>query len=59
MAFGVLKDFVEWLWEERAIFAGLVQSRHPDETVACLEDLSRVLGKHWAYHHRDMIMSFL
>ena len=46
-------------WRRKvAIFAELVQNRHPDETVACLEDLSRVLGKHWAYHHRDMIMSF-
>ena len=47
---------VEWR-RKVATFAVLVQRRYPDERIAGLKDLSRVLGKRWAYHHRETIRS--
>ena len=45
-------------WRRKvATFAIMVQMRHPGERIIELEDLSRVLGKRWAYHHRDTILS--
>jgi hypothetical protein len=45
-------------WRRKvATFAQIVQEQHPDTKVSTLSDLSRVLGKRWAYHHRDYILS--
>lgn len=45
-------------WRRKvATFAQIVQDRHPDRKVSQLSDLSEVLGKRWAYHHRDFILS--
>jgi hypothetical protein len=45
-------------WRRKlAIFAQIVQSRYPTQKVSELSDLSKVLGKRWAYKHRDFILS--
>lgn len=45
-------------WRRKvAIFAQIVQTQHPDTPITELSDLSKVLGKRWAYHHRDYILN--
>ena len=45
-------------WRRKvATFAEIVKTRHPDEEISSLSDLTRVLGKRWAYHHRDYILA--
>ena len=45
-------------WRRKvATFAQIVQHKNPHEKVNTLEDLSRVLGKRWAYRHRDYILA--
>lgn len=45
-------------WRRKvAIFAQIVQTLNPDVRVSELADLSIVLGKRWAYHHRDFILA--
>jgi hypothetical protein len=45
-------------WRRKVqIFAELVQNNNPDTPVCSLADLSRVLGKRWAYKHREFILS--
>lgn len=45
-------------WRRKlATFAQIVQDRFPDEKISELSDLSKVLGKRWAYHHRDFILN--
>ena len=45
-------------WRRKvATFAALVQMKYPDERISELHDLSRVLGKRWAYYHRETIIS--
>lgn len=46
----------EWRRKVRT-FAEIVQTQHPETPITTLADLSRVLGKRWAYHHRDFILS--
>lgn len=44
-------------WRRKvATFAQIVQDRHPETRITELKDLSRILGKRWAYHHRDFIL---
>ena len=44
-------------WRRKvATFAEIVKSHHPDEQISNLSDLTRVLGKRWAYYHRDYIL---
>ena len=40
-----------------AVFAQTVQNHHPERKISELSDLSEVLGKRWAYHHRDIIIA--
>lgn len=47
---------MEWR-RKLAIFAQYVQAQHPEQRVSKLSDLSTVLGKRWAYTHRDFILS--
>lgn len=45
-------------WRRKlATFAVIVQTHHPEQRIAGIEDLSRVLGKRWAYHHRQTILA--
>lgn len=45
-------------WRRKlAIFAQIVQTTHPTRRVATLSDLTEVLGKRWAYHHREFILA--
>ena len=45
-------------WRRKvAIFAEIVKSHNPDENITEIADLSRVLGKRWAYRHRETILS--
>ena len=45
-------------WRRKvAIFAEMVQALHPERRVATLVDLGEVLGKRWAYHHREFILA--
>ena len=45
-------------WRRKvATFAEIVKTRNPDEEISSLSDLTRVLGKRWAYHHRDYILA--
>ena len=44
----------EWRRKVRT-FAEIVQTQHPEIPITQLSDLSKVLGKRWAYHHRDYI----
>jgi hypothetical protein len=46
----------EWR-RKMAIFAQIVQHRHPDKKINTISDLTEVLGKKWAYHHRDYILA--
>ena len=46
----------EWR-RKMAIFAQIVQHRHPDKKISTISDLTEVLGKKWAYHHRDYILA--
>ena len=47
---------IEWR-RKLKLFAGIVQATHPHREITQLSDLSRVLGKRWAYHHRDYILN--
>ena len=47
---------MEWR-RKLAIFAQMVQTIHPDRCISGLSDLTEVLGKRWAYHHREFILS--
>lgn len=38
-------------------FSEIVKARYPDKKVESLSDLSEILGKRWAYHNRDFILS--
>jgi len=40
-----------------AIFAQIVQDKHPEIKISELSDLAKVLGKRWAYNHRDYILN--
>lgn len=45
-------------WRRKvATFAEIVKSYHPDCECNSIEDLSRVMGKQWAYRNRDFILS--
>ena len=45
-------------WRRKvATFAEIVKTRNPDEEISSLSDLTRVLGKRWAYRHRDYILA--
>ena len=45
-------------WRRKvSIFAEIVRSRHPEETIESPKDLSRVIGKKWAYRNWDFIIS--
>jgi hypothetical protein len=45
-------------WRRKlATFAQIVQDSHPEEKITQLSDLTRVLGKRWAYRHRDYILA--
>ena len=45
-------------WRRKvATFAALVQTYCPEEKITELEDLSRLLGKRWAYYHRQSILA--
>lgn len=45
-------------WRRKlAIFAQMVQALHPEKCVSELSDLTAVLGKRWAYNHREFILS--
>ena len=45
-------------WRRKvSTFAQIVQNQHPEQRISELKDLSRVLGKRWAYHHRDYILN--
>lgn len=45
-------------WRRKvATFAQIVQNQHPEQRITELKDLSRVLGKRWAYNHRDYILN--
>lgn len=44
-------------WRRKvATFAEIIKTHKPEETVADLSDLTRILGKRWAYHYREYIM---
>ena len=44
-------------WRRKvAIFAQIVQEKHPETNILEISDLTRVLGKRWAYNHRDYIL---
>lgn len=45
-------------WRRKlATFAQIVQDSHPEQRITQLSDLTRVLGKRWAYRHREYILS--
>ena len=45
-------------WRRKvAIFAQIVQAQHPETPITELSDLAKILGKRWAYHHRDYILN--
>jgi hypothetical protein len=45
-------------WRRKvAIFAQIVQQRHPDKKISELSDLTPLLGKRWAYNHREFILN--
>jgi hypothetical protein len=45
-------------WRRKlAIFAQIIQERHPEQKVGSIADLTRVLGKRWAHRHRDIILA--
>lgn len=45
-------------WRRKlATFAQIVQDSHPEEKITQLSDLTRVLGKRWAYRHREYILA--
>lgn len=45
-------------WRRKlATFAQIVQNDHPETQIAGIADLTRVLGKRWAYHHREFILN--
>jgi hypothetical protein len=44
-------------WRRKvAVFAQILQNKHPEQSISTLDDLKRVLGSRWAYHHRDFIL---
>lgn len=47
---------VEWR-RKLAIFAQIVQDNNPQIPITQISDLGKVLGKRWAYHHREFILS--
>jgi len=45
-------------WRRKvATFAAIVQAQHPETPITQLSDLSLVLGKRWAYRHREYILN--
>jgi len=45
-------------WRRKvATFAQIIQNEYPHRRINELKDLSEVLGKRWAYHHRDFILN--
>ena len=45
-------------WRRKvATFAQIVQNQHPEIRITELGDLSKVLGKRWAYTHREFILA--
>jgi hypothetical protein len=45
-------------WRRKlAIFAQIVQDRHPTQKVSEIADITKVLGKRWAYKHREFIFA--
>lgn len=45
-------------WRRKlAIFAQIIQERHPEQKVSSIADLTRILGKRWAHRHRDIILA--
>lgn len=46
----------EWR-RKTATFAQIVQEKHPNVKISELSDLSKVLGKRWAYNHREYILA--
>jgi hypothetical protein len=46
---------IEWR-RKLKIFAQIVQDKYPKEIVKDASDLSRILGKRWAYNHREYII---
>ena len=45
-------------WRRKlAIFAQIVQEKHPGQKISTSEDLTRCLGKSWAYRHREYILN--
>jgi len=49
------KGSSEWR-RKLAIFAQIIQERHPEVRINSLSDLKQVLGKHWAYNNRQYIL---
>jgi hypothetical protein len=44
-------------WRKKvALFASQVSKKHPTEIIENVKDLSRVIGKRWAYYNRDYIL---
>jgi hypothetical protein len=45
-------------WRRKvATFAQIVQDQHPEISISEINDLACVLGKRWAYKHRDYILA--
>lgn len=45
-------------WRRKvALFAAIVQAHHPEASVCCLSDFSKILGPRWAYNNRAFIAS--
>jgi hypothetical protein len=45
-------------WRRKvAIFVEILKHRYPDETIEELTDISRLIGKRWAYRNREYILS--
>jgi hypothetical protein len=46
-------------WRKKvALFASQISKKYPTETIENVKDLSRVIGKRWAYYNRDYILDF-
>jgi hypothetical protein len=46
-------------WRKKvALFASQISKKYPTEIIENVKDLSRVIGKRWAYHNRDYILDF-
>ena len=45
-------------WRRKiAVFAQIVQTDYPDTPINNISDFTKVLGKNWAYRHRDFILN--